>query len=174
MVTAAGPRTVGRIWVLTLAGTAAWLGAIVLAPWLASRGQTVPARFIYAVFAPLCHQIPDRCFHLNGLPLAVCGRCLGIYMGFAAGLLIYPLVRGFSRLSLPPIRLFLALTLPMAADAGGGILGLWLTPIGLRFATGFVWGIILPFYFVTGVADFSRTRAERRQARALEIAVPKK
>lgn len=174
MPLSASARTVRRVWVLTLAGTAVWLASIVLAPWLAGRGQAGAARFIYAVFAPMCHQIPDRCFFLNGHPLAVCGRCLGIYAGFGAGLLVYPLVRGFSRLSVPPVGQLAALTLPMAVDAGGGILGLWKSPIGLRFATGFAWGTLLPFYFMTGAADLMRTRAERRRARALEIDGPKK
>jgi uncharacterized membrane protein len=168
------PGSVRRIWALTLAGTGVWLAAIVLAPWLAGHGRTGAARFIYAVFAPLCHQIPDRCFHLNGLPMAVCGRCLGIYAGFAGGLLAYPLVRGFRRLALPPVRLLVGLTLPMAVEAFGGILGLWRSPIGLRFVTGFAWGAILPFYFITGVADLLRARAERRGARPLEIAASKK
>lgn len=163
-----------RVWLVALGGAVVWLSAIFLAPWLAGRGDAGPARFIYAVFAPLCHQIPERCFVLNGHPLAVCGRCLGIYAGFAAGLIVYPLVRGFSRIALPPARLFLLLTLPMALDAAGGTFGAWKTPIGLRFATGFVWGTILPFYFVTGVVDFFRKRQERRDSRALEIAAPKK
>jgi len=167
-------RSVRRVWLVALGGAVVWLSAIFLAPWLAGRGAAGPARFIYAVFAPLCHQIPERCFVLNGHPLAVCGRCLGIYAGFAAGLIVYPLVRGFSRIALPPARLFLLLTLPMALDAAGGIFGAWKTPIGLRFATGFVWGPILPFYFVTGVVDFFRTRQERRDSQALEIAAPKK
>jgi uncharacterized membrane protein len=174
MTAAPGPRSVRRIWALTLAGTAVWLAAIISAPWLAGHGRTAAARFIYAVFAPLCHQIPDRCFHLDGLPMAVCGRCLGIYAGFAAGLLAYPLVRGFGRLTLPSILLFLGLTLPMAVEAAGGIMGFWRSPIGLRFATGLAWGAILPFYFITGVADFLRARAGRRRARALEITALKK
>src|SRR5512143_811999 len=156
MMTVGMVRGARRVWLLTLAGTAAWLAAIVAAPWLAGHGRPGAARFIYAVFAPLCHQIPDRCFWLSGQPMAVCGRCLGIYAGFAAGLLAYPLLRGFARASLPPARLFAAMTLPMVVDAGGGILGLLASPIGLRFATGFLWGTLLPFYFVTGVADFFR------------------
>jgi hypothetical protein len=62
----------------------------------------------------------------------------------------------------------------MALDAAGGILGAWKSPIGLRFATGFAWGTVLPFYFVTGVVDFFRTRRERRLSQALEINAPKK
>lgn len=156
------PKFVRRVWFVTLGGTVVWLAAIFLAPWLAGRNAAGPARFVYAVFAPLCHQIPDRCFFLNGHPLAVCGRCVGIYAGFAAGLIVYPFVRGFGRAALPPARLFIALTLPMVLDAVGGFVGAWKSPIGLRFVTGLVWGTILPFYFIGGVVDFFRTRRERR------------
>ena len=76
-------------------------------------------------------------------------------------------------MSLPPVRTFLLLTLPMALDAAGGLLGAWKSPIGLRFATGLAWGTVLPFYFVTGAVDFVRMRKERRHPRALEIAIPK-
>ena len=167
------PRSARRIWFATLIGAIVWLAAIFLAPWLAARGASGPSRFVYAVFAPLCHQIPGRCFVLDGHPLAVCGRCLGIYAGFAAGIILYPFIRGFSRMSLPPVRMFILLTAPMALDAAGGILGAWKSPIGLRFATGFAWGTILPFYFVTGAVDFFRMRKERRRPRTLEIAIPK-
>lgn len=161
-------RTVRRVWSLTVCGAAVWLGAIVLAPWLAGRGAAGAARFVYALFAPFCHQITARCLVLDGHPLAVCGRCFGIYAGFAAGLALYPLVRGFGRLSLPSVRLLLLFTLPMAVDAAAGLAGIWRSPIGLRVATGFAWGTILPFYFVTGAADLVRARRERASARALE------
>ena len=131
------PSTARKVWFATLAGAIVWLTAIFLAPWLAGRGAAGPARFVYAVFAPLCHQIPGRCFVLGGHPLAVCGRCLGIYAGFAAGLVLYPFVRGFARVALPPAWLFLLLTLPMALDGTGGLLGAWKSPIGLRFGHGF-------------------------------------
>jgi len=172
--TAAGPSpAVVSVYLLTAAGTVIWLALIFLAPWLAGRAADGASRVIYAVFSPVCHQIPERCFQLQGHPLAVCGRCLGIYVGFAAGLLLYPLIRGFATANLPSGRLFLLLTLPMALDAVAGILGLWASPIGVRFATGAVWGTILPFFFVAGASDFVRMRKERADARALEKAVPK-
>lgn len=162
------PRSVRLVWALTFFGTLVWLGAVGLAPWLAARGSSGAARFIYAAFAPLCHQVPGRCFAISGHPLAVCGRCLGIYAGFAAGLILYPFIRGFSQAALPRARLFLLLTLPMALDGLAGLLGVWRSPIGVRFAIGFVWGTILPFYFVTGAVDLLRARRERAAARALE------
>jgi uncharacterized membrane protein len=167
MTTPLTARPVRTVWALTMGGTIVWLGLILLAPWLAARGEAGVARVIYAVFAPVCHQIPDRCFVLAGHPLAVCGRCLGIYTGFLAGLVLYPLVRGFSRLTVPGPRFFLLATLPLALDGLAGVLGVWESPIGVRLATGLVWGALLPFYFVTGVADLVRLRRERRRDRGL-------
>jgi uncharacterized membrane protein len=36
-------------------------------------------------FAPLCHQMPSRSPHVNGVALAVCDRCMGIYGGLLLG-----------------------------------------------------------------------------------------
>jgi len=152
------------IFVLTLAGTLAWISAVFLAPFLRSRSSGRAASFLYAIFSPLCHQIPARCFYLHGFPLAVCGRCLGIYAGFLAGLMIYPFVRGFSRTKLPPVWMFLALSLPMGLDALGGMLRIWETPLIAHFLTGFLWGAILPYYFITGVAEiFGRRQGRKRE-----------
>jgi len=158
-------RTVRAAFIATAAGTALWLLAIFLAPWLAGRGAAGAARFVYAVFAPVCHQVPGRCFALGGHPLAVCGRCLGIYAGFAAGLALYPFVRGLSsKPALPSARTFILSILPLAVDGTAGVLGLWRSPIGLRFATGFAWGAVLPFYFLAGAIDLALTRRRRRRA----------
>jgi uncharacterized membrane protein len=159
---------VRRAYLATAAGTLLWLAAIFLAPWLAARGAAGAARFVYAVFAPVCHQIPGRCFVLDGHPLAVCGRCLGIYVGFAAGLALYPVLRGFAKPALPSPRTFVLSILPLAVDGAAGVLGLWNSPIGLRFATGFAWGTVLPFYFMAGLVDLVLTRRRRRLERDLE------
>jgi uncharacterized membrane protein len=39
-------------------------------------------------FALVCHQRPDRSFVMFGGSVAVCARCLGIYLGAAVGLLL--------------------------------------------------------------------------------------
>ena len=161
-------RAVLPVYILTLVAGLAWLTAIVLAPYLRSRGEGAAASFLYAVFAPVCHQIPGRSFFFRGFPLAVCARCLGIYAGALAGLVAYPFVRGFSRVGLPATRLFLLLSLPIGLDFSGGLLGLWSSPNGLRAATGFAWGLILPFYFVTGVAELLMWRAGRALANRRE------
>ena len=44
-------------------------------------------------FALVCHQQPERSFFLFGVSVAVCARCLGIYLGAAVGLLVRVLRR---------------------------------------------------------------------------------
>jgi uncharacterized membrane protein len=58
----------------------AWLSLLVLAP-LATPSI---AALVYAAGGVICHQIPERSFHLAGVQLPVCARCLGIYAGAAA------------------------------------------------------------------------------------------
>lgn len=49
---------------------AIFIGLPLLAPVLMEAGATGPARLIYRVFAPTCHQLPERSFFLFG-PQAV-------------------------------------------------------------------------------------------------------
>ena len=76
-------------------GAVGWAVLIVLAPlWDAAGNETDPAgRKTLAVIvrmagAQVCHQRPERSFHLHGRPLAVCGRCTGLYVSAALGLLV--------------------------------------------------------------------------------------
>jgi uncharacterized membrane protein len=158
---AAVRRAVRPAYAITFLGTLAWIAAIFLAPYLRSRSSGA-APFFYAIFAPVCHQIPSRCFYFHGFPLAVCGRCLGIYAGFFGGLAAYPVVRGFRKIALPPVRLFVLLSLPAAIDFAGGLAGVWRSPIWVRFGAGFVWGVLLPYYFLTGVCELLLWRSARK------------
>lgn len=45
------------------------------------------AAVAYGVGAAVCHQRPERSFHLAGVALPVCARCTGIYAGAAAAVL---------------------------------------------------------------------------------------
>ena len=60
---------------------AAWLLLLITAPFL----TTPVAGVLYVGGALICHQLPERSFHLQGIQLPVCGRCLGLYGGAAVG-----------------------------------------------------------------------------------------
>ena len=128
------------------------LAAIVLAP-LAAHGGLRCAAVLYTIFSPHCHQIPERCFHITGHPLAVCARCLGVYLGFFLGALIYPWTPWHRRDALPSLAALAVFSLPMALDVAGNLFQFWTSPLGLRLAAGGVWGIILPWYFIPGAAE---------------------
>lgn len=147
-------RAAFAVWLMSLVGSVALVLMTLAAPALRAGSPRLSA-LLYAVFAPLCHQDPARCFHYAGYPLAVCGRCLGIYVGFILGTLLYPFARGFARPAPPAGRTFLLASLPVFLDVAGNVLGLWSSPIGLRFATGVLWGIIFPAYFVAGLHELA-------------------
>jgi uncharacterized membrane protein len=65
----------------------AWLALIVITPLAPSSIATL----MYATGAVICHQLPERSFHLAGFQLPVCARCLGIYAGAAAAATIHVL-----------------------------------------------------------------------------------
>jgi len=60
---------------------AVWLALIVAPPLLSGAGRPGTAMLVKLLFAPVCHQIPERSFHLMETPLGVCARCTGIYAG---------------------------------------------------------------------------------------------
>jgi uncharacterized membrane protein len=155
-------RIILGVYFSTAGAIILWLGAIVWAPYL--RGHSSPWQgFIYAVFSPVCHQIESRSFLLFGQPLAVCSRCLGIYVGCLAGIGLYPFLRGFGRLELPRTGVFISLSFPIVIDTVGNFAGLWNTANLARFATGLLWGPILPFYLITGLADLLLSRSTRKE-----------
>lgn len=94
----------------------------------ASNGRAAP--LLYEFFAPVCHQIAERSFHLAGHPLAVCHRCFGFYVGFTLGLAVLPFVRRFRDWLLDRPRRILFFLAPTAID--------WLLPVNTpasRFGT---------------------------------------
>jgi uncharacterized membrane protein len=70
---------------LTIAASL-WTAALVAAPAALSHSTlAVPAAAVYAGAARVCHQKPERSFHLAGVQLPVCGRCFGLYLSGALG-----------------------------------------------------------------------------------------
>ncbi len=128
---------------------------IILAPYLL-HSKSKYGLFIYFIFSPLCHQIPEKSFYLFGFPLAVCSRCTGIYLGFLIGTLIYPFFRNLGNSKLPSPKVFILFSLPMMVDVGGNFFNLWTSLNILRFITGIIWGVILLFYLIPGIVDLSR------------------
>jgi len=69
-------------------GAVAWVALLLGTPALSD-----PPAWLQAVGSIICHQIPERSFAIGGHQLAVCGRCIGLYGGAAAGAVV-ALVQG--------------------------------------------------------------------------------
>ena len=71
------PRWVAPLLALLAAG---WIALLVTAPFL----PPVVSAVTYALGSLVCHQIPERSFHVSSFQLPVCARCFGLYSGAAA------------------------------------------------------------------------------------------
>lgn len=76
-----------RLLGITLtAGAVAWVGVLIAAPLLVSRGEgTSIMGAVYGAAGLICHQRPERSFALAGVQVPVCARCFGLYAAGAAG-----------------------------------------------------------------------------------------
>lgn len=67
------------------AGAVVWVAIIVAAPLALAHGYTLLPAIVYEAAGLICHQRPERSFHLAGVQLPVCARCFGLYVSGAAG-----------------------------------------------------------------------------------------
>lgn len=149
-------KLAGKVYFTILSVNLLWLLMIFAAPYLGTLGGNYESisGFVYIFFSKVCHQDDLRSFHLFGLKLAVCSRCLWIYTGFFLGVVIYPLRNKISNfdspsviyLFIPAILLFLDVLLDMTGVVKNSFLS--------RSATGFLTGLVLPFFIIPGFVKF--------------------
>lgn len=153
---AAATRAAFFVWGALCALSLGFLGLVLAAPILLAHGYTQPATLIYRAFGFLCHQIPERSFHLEGHALGVCARCTGIYSGIAVSTLFYPVVRSLRRTE-TPARIWLVLAcVPIAVDFALGYFGIWPNTHFSRFATGAIFGAVCALFVIPGFLDLRR------------------
>lgn len=164
----AGRRALA-VWSAASACALLFVAAIVAAPSLLAGGRASLAGALYAGFGAVCHQIAERSFFVSGFPLAVCARCAGLYVGFALGVVLYPLVRPVGARETPERAWLIAAALPMATDVGLNLLGVWENTHLSRSLTGALLGAVAALYVVPGLVDLSHaSRGRLFRARSRE------
>jgi uncharacterized membrane protein len=135
--------------------TALFCGAVIFPPaWIHfGHGPDFFTRGVYFFFSGVCHQMPDRSFHLWGKPLAVCSRCSGAYAGFLAGSLAFPLIRNGRRVGFPSPWIFGAALLPALVDFGLAHFGIFDSGGFIRASTGLIPGAAASFYILPGIFE---------------------
>jgi uncharacterized membrane protein len=126
-----------------------WLALLIVAPVL-----PVPiAGFVYALGSRICHQRPERSFHLFAVQLPVCARCAGIYAGAAAGSLL--MLRAAVRerqFRFSPRILLLAGALPTLVTIALEWSGVWSGANDARAAAGVPLGLAVAFVVARAAA----------------------
>jgi len=162
-------RWVSTHWLLMVnLAIGVYVGLPILAPVLAHAGHQRAANLIHLVFRPLCHQLPERSFFLYGrqwvysyaelsqmlgemvppryqggpgigFKVAICQRCVAIYLTMLAVGLLFAWIRG--RLKALSVKQFGITLVPMTIDGLGQLFGLWTSTWWSRLFTGGLFGL---------------------------------
>jgi uncharacterized membrane protein len=144
----------------------AWLALLIVTPFVPPALATL----IYAAGSVICHQIPERSFHLAGFQIPVCARCLGIYAGAAAGASIHVLgvlatdsMRWRILTPQAARRLFVLSALPTLLTVGLEWAGVWSGTNVVRAIAGVVVGIGGALVVMSAVATLHYNACQRRR-----------
>lgn len=154
-------------WSLGFAIVFVWVSVILLAPIAEANNFTGVSGPIYKFFSVLCHQIPERSFHVENHAFAVCTRCFGIYFGLLAGFIAYPFIRPIEEIEpLPRIWLFLSLV-PMGIDWSLGFFEIWENTALSRFLTGLILGVTCALFLIPALVEIKRLLSHKTQVKRL-------
>jgi uncharacterized membrane protein len=144
--------SVQRVLAATLTiGAIAWSVGLFVAPYALTRGSPTVAAIaaaIYQVTGRICHQRPERSFHLSGVQLPVCARCTGLYASAAVGALVAWLASTRPRAPRRTRLLIVLAALPMALSVGFEFVGLVYSSNTLRAVSAVPLGAVAGWIFV--------------------------
>jgi uncharacterized membrane protein len=143
------------MWSLVVVGAFVFVGLPVAAPLAQANGLQWFSFSVYEAFSHICHQTPERSFYFAGYPLAVCARCTGLYVGFAAAVSFYPVITSLKRTHAPERKWLFIAAAPLAIDFALGFLGVWENSHLSRFLTGALLGAVSVFFILPGLVQLS-------------------
>lgn len=133
-------------------GLLIWITGIILTPLLASDGSSLGQKFsefMYFFYQPVCHQISDRSFGLDGYTLAVCVRCFSFYLG---GLLIISFYLFKDRINMWKMTSYILFILPAFSDFFLEKMDFYSNISELRLLTGLLLGIAMFHLFLASLS----------------------
>jgi uncharacterized membrane protein len=144
-----------------------WVAAVVVAPVALASGNPAIARaatLVYGAGRFVCHQRPERSFHIEGRQLAVCARCTGLYASALAGGLL-ALSFGAAAVSSSRARLWLGVAaLPTLLTVGVELAGVAYPSNTLRMASALPLGAVAAWLVIAALHGAPRTAQHRARA----------
>ena len=142
------------IAVAALLLTSAWVVSIGAAPALPGWAGAI----VYGFASLVCHQLPERSFHLGSFQLPVCARCLGIYAGVWGGVAAFAWIR--STAHAPAVRILPRAARQLAAVAAAPTLltvalemtGVWYPSNATRAVAGAPLGVLVALVVMNALA----------------------
>ena len=122
------------------------LAASAICAWGIAAGASMQWRLLFRF---ICHGRVERSLELFGVPMPICARCTGIYVGLLAGLMAYWLLRSVAEKTMRAVA-FVAVT-PLAIDGLTQLSGLRESTNELRIATGVIAGIAFGLWILSAV-----------------------
>lgn len=112
---------------------------------------TILSRLYFWLGSSVCHQIPERTIHINEMPLPICARDAGIYLGVFI-VMVYCIIRRRLQADKPPsiaVSIVLAvLMIPMMIDAVSSYASIRQTNNTIRFVTGIFFGMSIAVFLI--------------------------
>jgi uncharacterized membrane protein len=93
--------------------------------------------FAYFAGSVVCHQLPERSFLTAGRQWPVCARCAGLYLGVAAGVAVWLVLRRLTSRRLAArtwLSVLAVVAVPTAVSWVTGVMGAWDGTNTIRFA----------------------------------------
>ncbi len=160
-------RQARKAWAIGFAVVLFWIILIVFPPIAKEFGLNRVSTIIYTFFSVLCHQMPERSFHIFDHQFAVCSRCFGVYFGLVFGFLVYPFFRKIENIEpFPRIWLFLSLV-PMTIDWSLGVFGIWQNNHFSRFLTGLILGTACAVFIIPAIVELGQLSMLKRKMKML-------
>ena len=122
------------------------LSASAFCAWAIAHGASMRWRLLFRF---MCHGIVSRCLYLFGVPMPICARCVGIYLGLFAGLIAFWLLPVVTERAMR-IAAFIAVT-PLAIDGLTQLVRLRESTNPLRLATGITAGFVFGMWVLSAV-----------------------
>ncbi|HYI07811.1 MAG TPA: DUF2085 domain-containing protein [Thermoanaerobaculia bacterium] len=122
------------------------LSASALCAWAISAGASMQWRLLFRV---LCHGRVERSLELFGVPMPICARCTGIYLGLLAGLAAFRLLPLLQERVMRMVAF--AAVIPLAVDGLTQLAGLRESTNPLRMATGLAAGLAFGLWILAAV-----------------------
>ncbi|HEX2835592.1 MAG TPA: DUF2085 domain-containing protein [Thermoanaerobaculia bacterium] len=108
-------------------------------------------------FRMMCHGLPRRCLELFDVPMPICARCTGIYLGMLVGIAFFIVLPWLRERVMRKVAI--AAIAPLAIDGLTQLTGLRESTNALRMATGLIAGLAFGLWVLSAIERRGETAA---------------